>query len=142
LRTSVGRDPDESRSPRRDSGSAGTWIAECAAFGKGVICLADLDYLIYYSGTYILDDVPQTSQQQRRSCGFGMSIRDWCDDAEDAAWRRLLNRNMKIEPLRAEMWLRQAGHQHDQRRTTGFRRRATDADGWMGLGKQKERQMV
>ena len=54
MRTSVGRDPDESRSPRRDSGSAGTWIAECAAFGKGVTWLADLDYLIYYPGTYIM----------------------------------------------------------------------------------------
>jgi hypothetical protein len=31
-------------------------------FGKGVTCLADLDYLIYYSGTYIMDDAPQTSR--------------------------------------------------------------------------------
>jgi hypothetical protein len=52
IRTSVGRDPRTVRSPRLDSGSAGTWIAECAAFGKGVTRLADLDYLIYYSGTY------------------------------------------------------------------------------------------
>jgi len=46
----------------------------------------------------------------------------------------------EIEQLRAEMELLQAGDQHNQRRTRGFRRRATDADGCTGLGKQKERQ--
>lgn len=39
------------------------WVGvECAAFGKGVTCLAELDSLIYYSGTYIMDDSAQTSR--------------------------------------------------------------------------------
>jgi hypothetical protein len=31
-------------------------------FGKAVTCLANLGQLIYYSGTYIMDDAAQTSR--------------------------------------------------------------------------------
>jgi hypothetical protein len=54
-----------------------------------------------------------------------------------AAVAATLSRSMKFEQLRAEVELLQAGHQHDQRRTTGSRRRATDADKCKDLGSRK-----
>jgi hypothetical protein len=47
-----------------------------------------------------------------------------------AAVAATLSRSMKFEQLRAEMELIQAGHQHDQRRTTGFPE-AGDRSRWM-----------
>ena len=55
-----------------------------------------------------------------------------------AAVAATLSRSMKFEQMRAEVELLQAGHQHDQRRTTGSRRRATDADGCKDLGSRRK----
>jgi hypothetical protein len=49
------------------SSSRRSVCVEWAAFGRGVTCLADLDYLIYYSGTYIMDDAVQTAESEHEN---------------------------------------------------------------------------